>query len=114
MPNDNDIDRLVTNATDDLLGGKELATVSRVRVEAIMRRLARQVQTEATDHARARLLTVEEVAERYGVAGATVRKWCQEGKLLAERFGVGNRATWLIAEESLETFVPPREGRPRK
>lgn len=60
------------------------------------------------------LLTVAEVAKRRGVIGSTVRKWCQTGRLVAKKVGVGNRATWLIAEESLAGFVPPSPGRPRK
>ncbi len=60
------------------------------------------------------MMTAEEVADRFGVTGTTVRKWCQDGKLNAEKFGVGNRATWLIAEESLAGFEPPSAGRPNK
>ena len=108
------IDRYVQNAADDIMSGHELTTISRHRAESVMQRLAHQIRASTIEASRMGLLTVEEVAERYGVAGATVRKWCQDGKLSAEKFGVENRATWLIAEESLAGFEPPSGGRPSK
>ena len=104
----------IQRAADDIMGGHELTTISRHRAESAMQRLAHQIRASTVESSRMGLLTVEEVAERFGVAGATARKWCQDGKLVAEKFGVENRATWLIAEESLAGFEPPSGGRPSK
>lgn len=61
-----------------------------------------------------RMLTPDEVAERYGVSPVTVRGWCSRGKLAAIKEGRGNRGNWLIPESALEGFTPPRPGRPKK
>jgi excisionase family DNA binding protein len=52
---------------------------------------------------RVRYLTVEEVSVRYGVPVSTVRRWCADGTLPAEKSG----RQWLVREDELPTS-PPR------
>ena len=60
------------------------------------------------------MLGTDDVAKRYGVTPATVRRWCRLGYLPgAERLGVGQRATWAIPERALDGFEPPEPGRPK-
>ncbi len=108
-----ELERIISRTADDLMGDQPLATVSRVRVEAVLRRLAHEVRTVTADHERAGLLTVAEVAERMGVAPATVRNWCQHGLLPVHALGVGHRVTWLIPAEALDGFQRPPMGKPR-
>ena len=61
-----------------------------------------------------RMLTVEQLAERYNVQPVTARKWCQRGVVPARKHVVGDRAAWLVHEDDLAGFVPPSGGRPRK
>ncbi|MBC7933535.1 MAG: helix-turn-helix domain-containing protein [Rubrivivax sp.] len=61
------------------------------------------------------LLTAAQAAARLGVSGVTVRVWCKRGifprAILKEtEFGSG----WLIPENDLKDFEPPKMGRPRK
>ena len=48
-------------------------------------------------------LTVEEVSARYGVPVSTVRRWCADATLPAEKSG----RQWLVREDELPTS-PPR------
>jgi excisionase family DNA binding protein len=61
-----------------------------------------------------RMLTPEEVAERYGVAAQTVRGWCARGRIRAIKEGDKYRGNWLIPESALEGWTPPRPGRPKR
>jgi excisionase family DNA binding protein len=45
--------------------------------------------------------TIAEVAERFGVATRTVRRWIGAGELVAHRFGRAVR----IAESDLKAFI---------
>ncbi|NLD73576.1 MAG: helix-turn-helix domain-containing protein [Chloroflexi bacterium] len=61
------------------------------------------------------MLTTRDVALMFGVTTTTVRRWCDCGRLPgAEKVGEGYRATWVIPEEALEGFEPPRPGRPQR
>jgi excisionase family DNA binding protein len=48
-------------------------------------------------------LTVEEVSARFGVPVSTVRRWCSDGTILAEKSG----RQWLVRDEELPSS-PPR------
>lgn len=54
------------------------------------------------------LLTIEEIATRYGVTPRAVRNWCDSGILKARKVG----RDWIIEEEDLEDFRRPKIGRP--
>jgi len=56
----------------------------------------------------AEMLGVAEVAQRYGVSGATVRRWCRD-RVLPNAQRVGAR-TWGIPAKDLEGFIPPKPG----
>lgn len=51
-----------------------------------------------------RLLTVEQVAERLGASGWTVRRWLREGKLKGRKIG-GDRLGYRVKESDLEAFI---------
>jgi hypothetical protein len=57
-------------------------------------------------------LTARQVAERYNVAGSTVRGWLLRklipGAYLKES-GLGD-SYWLVPESSLKNFTPPKPG----
>ena len=53
--------------------------------------------------------TVPELAERLGVAEATVRQWIKSGELRAIDIGKG----WRIAATDLARFLKARETAPR-
>lgn len=53
-------------------------------------------------------LTTSQLADRLLVKPATVKRWCQQRRLVGAYLdGIGNRATWLIPETALEGFVRP-------
>ncbi len=57
-----------------------------------------------------RYQTVQELADRLEVAGATVRQWIKSGELRAIDIGKG----WRIADADLERFLKARETAPRR
>lgn len=57
------------------------------------------------------ILTVADLAERYGVAKVTARRWCRLGYIEGARLVTG---AWIIPKDSLEDFEPPEPGRPPK
>lgn len=57
-----------------------------------------------------RYQTVAEVADRLGVAEATVRQWIRSGALRAIDIGKG----WRIADTDLAAFLKARETAPRE
>lgn len=50
-------------------------------------------------------LTVEQVAEKLGVAEITVRKWLQRKDLQGYKFG----KLWKVKESDLERFIESRK-----
>ena len=61
------------------------------------------------------MLTTSQVAERLGVGRSTVNLWCRQGKFPnaeARQEVIGN--VWYVPESDLETFQPPKMGRPAK
>jgi excisionase family DNA binding protein len=60
--------------------------------------------------AQGRLLTVNEAADRLGLSVAMVRRYCADGKLLAQKMG----RDWAIRRQDVEQFAaaPRRSGRP--
>lgn len=56
-----------------------------------------------------RYQTVQQLAERLGVAEATVRQWIKTGELRAIDIGKG----WRIADADLTSFLEARETAPR-
>ncbi len=63
---------------------------------------------EPPHHSRGRInfFTVTDVAEHLGVATRTVRRWIDDGQLIAHHFGRAVR----IAEEDLRTFLAAHRG----
>jgi predicted site-specific integrase-resolvase len=60
-------------------------------------------------------LTAAQVAERLDVSPATVRLWCSQGRFKAARLVEHPRGDyWEIPESEVETFIPPKAGRPPK
>jgi predicted site-specific integrase-resolvase len=58
---------------------------------------------------------VTQVAQRLGVAAITVRKWCARGLFPhAYMYETPLGALWIIPEDDLKEFHPPKMGRPRK
>jgi excisionase family DNA binding protein len=60
----------------------------------------------------ARLMTVDEVAERLRVGAETVRRWLRLGKLKGAR--LPNKAGWRIHEDDLDRFVDAYMNRDKK
>jgi len=60
--------------------------------------------------AQGRLLTVNEAADRLGLSVAMVRRYCSDGKILAQKVG----RDWAIRRRDVEQFAaaPRRSGRP--
>lgn len=60
--------------------------------------------------AQGRLLTVNEAADRLGLSVAMVRRYCSDGKLLAQKMG----RDWAIRRRDVERFAaaPRHSGRP--
>ncbi|MET0623648.1 MAG: helix-turn-helix domain-containing protein [Pyrinomonadaceae bacterium] len=57
------------------------------------------------------LLSTFEVAARLNVDSSTVRLWCRQGRFPhAQQVG----RDWVIPEDDLLKFTPPKMGRPRK
>jgi hypothetical protein len=60
-------------------------------------------------------LTSAQVAERLNVSPATVRLWCSQGKFANARLVEHPRGDyWVIPEQDLAGFEPPKMGRPPK
>ena len=57
------------------------------------------------------LLSTTEVAERLGVDTSTIRRWIYSKRLRAAQLG-GH--SWMVQEDDLEGFTPPKRGRPKK
>jgi excisionase family DNA binding protein len=53
---------------------------------------------------RARMMSIREVAEFFGVSQKTVRRWIESGQLGAHRLG----RQWRIAIEEIERFLATR------
>jgi excisionase family DNA binding protein len=70
---------------------------------------ARELGRE-TPSSQGRLLTVNEAADRLGLSVAMVRRYCSDGKLLAQKVG----RDWAIRRRDVEQFAaaPRRSGRP--
>ena len=62
------------------------------------------------------LLTVQQVAQEYGVKRQAVMYWISKGYLAANRPSTpeGIRTVWLINRSALDGFIPPRQRRARK
>jgi hypothetical protein len=60
-------------------------------------------------------LTTSEVAERLKVGQSTVNLWCRQGKFPnAERVQTPQGGYWVVPENDLKDFEPPKMGRPPK
>lgn len=59
-------------------------------------------------------LSTSEVAARFSVSTRSVRKWCARG-LFPNAFELQTQrgTEWVIPESDLNSFVPPKHGRPR-
>jgi excisionase family DNA binding protein len=58
------------------------------------------------------MMTVADVASRFGVDNSQVRRWLIDGKLSGEKFG----RDWMIRSADVEAFAKsykPTVGRPR-
>jgi hypothetical protein len=59
-------------------------------------------------------LSTSEVAALYGVVPRSVRDWCARGLFPnAYEQQTGRGPMWMIPEEDLQDFSPPKMGRPR-
>lgn len=70
-------------------------------------RVADELAAPLSADLRASLMSVEEAADRLGVAGNTVRTWCHRGDLDAVLLGT----TWVIRASSVADEVEARRGR---
>ena len=57
------------------------------------------------------MLSTTDVARQLGVDTSTVRRWIYSGRLAASQLG-GH--SWMVREDDLEGFAPPKRGRPKK
>jgi hypothetical protein len=59
-------------------------------------------------------LTTADIAARYGKNYRTATRWCQRGLFphLIKGRKTASGAIYLIPESDLESFTPPRRGRP--
>ena len=56
-------------------------------------------------------LTAKQIAERYGVAASTARAWCLSGTLPGAYLKETELGSfWVVPENSLANFVPPKRG----
>ena len=60
------------------------------------------------------MITTEQAAKRKGVHRQLIIRWIRQGKIKAHAIGNGRRKIWVIDEESLDKYVPPNPGRPKK
>jgi len=60
---------------------------------------------KTVEYIMARMLTVNEVADRVGLHMETIRRYIREGKLPASKFG----RVWRVAEEDLKVFIEERK-----
>ena len=62
-----------------------------------------------------KMLTTAEFAERVSLAVDTVKRYCQRGIIIAEKFG-GTHGVWMIPSKELERFKKERRsaGRPKE
>jgi Helix-turn-helix domain len=61
------------------------------------------------------MLTTSQVAARLGVGRSTVNLWCRQGKFPnaeARQEVIGS--VWYVPASDLESFTPPKMGRPPK
>jgi len=62
-----------------------------------------------------KMLTTAQFAERYQVAYTTVMTWLQRELIPgAKRVPTPRGDVWEIPSSALQTFTPPKQGRPRK
>jgi len=104
------IARLVANATNDLLGGQEARTVSRVRASSVLADLAQRIATESRETALLSLLNTEDMAARLDVSARRVRA-------LAKARNIGwqvSRGTWVFTPDDVERLRPGPAGRRRQ
>lgn len=61
------------------------------------------------------MLTIAAVAARYQTGYRAVARWCERGLIPgAMRRAVRGQTEWAIPARALDTFTPPRNGRPPK
>jgi hypothetical protein len=100
----------------DALVPREMATVSHLRAEAVIRQAVQQAAQTATELALLGLLTSADVARELGVS---VRRVQAHAKRLNERgFAVGWRVpgtrVWLFRPEEVESLCGGPVGRPKR
>lgn len=102
--------QMVESAADDLLGGQEARTITRVRAVHALSVLAQRIATDAANAALLSLLTTDDMAARLNVSARRVRA-------LARARNVGwqvSRGTWIFRPDDIEKLRPYTAGRPRK
>lgn len=59
------------------------------------------------------LLTIRQVAERFGVTRQAVGYWIKRGLLPGYRPQApeGVKSPWLVRQSEVDSFTPPRKGR---
>lgn len=62
-----------------------------------------------------KIFTIEEIAKKFGISTATVRRYLKSGKLAGQRMGV----RWFVSEHGIDQFflkgyVKPGKGKARQ
>jgi hypothetical protein len=99
----------VARALDTLLGDREAATVTRVRLEAALDVLARDVATSATDMAHMGLVDTAQAAATLGISARRVRALARSRHL-----GWQTARDWVFTQEDVDAMRVRMPGRPRK
>jgi excisionase family DNA binding protein len=79
----------------------------------------REVQTfeekKMIEIGKVKVFTIEEIAKKFGISTATVRRYLKSGKLSGQRMGV----RWYVSENAineffLRSYVKPKKGKARQ
>jgi len=62
-----------------------------------------------------KVFTIEEIAKKFGITTATVRRYLKSGKLSGQRMGV----RWYVSENAIDKFfltsyIKPKKGKGQK
>jgi len=106
----------IENMVKTMLKGRQTATVTEFTATELIGRLVSSVRKTERANALMSLMTVEDVAEYYGVTPRRIRAKAQALRERGVNVGYqvpGTRA-WLFSRDELENVKPMSEGRPRR